>query len=250
MVTVAFTIALVCLALCAALFFFQRSMIYFPQPRSTDRGAATITLRVDGAELVVTTRERSGPNALVYFGGNAEDASYNLPALSAAFPEHAVYLMNYRGYGGSSGKPSEAALFADALALFDRIRSEHPHIVVVGRSLGSGVAVYLASQRPIARLVLVTPYDSIQGIAARQFRFFPVRWLLLDKFESWKYAARIDVPTLVVAAENDEVIPRESTEALFARFGAGVAALRVIARTSHNTISDSPEYIALLQGLR
>jgi pimeloyl-ACP methyl ester carboxylesterase len=250
MLTLAFTIALVYLALCTVLFVFQRSMIYFPQPRSTDRGAVTITLRVDGAELVVTTRERSGPNALIYFGGNAEDASYNLPALSAAFPEHAVYLMNYRGYGGSSGKPSEAALFADALALFDRVRSEHPHIVVVGRSLGSGVAVYLASQRPIARLVLVTPYDSIQGIAARQFRFFPVRWLLLDKFESWRYAARIDVPTLVVAAENDEVIPRESTEALFARFGAGVAALRVIAGTSHNTISDSPEYIPLLQGLR
>lgn len=250
MLTLASAIAFVYLALCVALFAFQRSMIYFPQPRSSDRGVATMALLVDGAELVITTRMRSGPDALVYFGGNAEDASYNLPALSAAFPQHAVYLMNYRGYGGSSGKPSEAALFADALALFDRIRSAHQQISVVGRSLGSGVAVYLASQRPVARLVLVTPYDSIQEIAASQFPFFPVRWLLRDKFESWKYAARIDVPTLLVAAENDEVIPRSSTEALLARFGAGVAALKVIAGTGHNTISESPEYIPLLQGLR
>jgi len=248
--TPAIVIALVYLGLCATLFIFQRSLIYFPQPRSSGNAADTIALSVDGAELIVTARVQSGPQALLYFGGNAEDASYNLPALSAAFPEHAVYLMNYRGYGGSSGKPTEAALFADALALFDKVGSDHRHIIVVGRSLGSGVAVYLASQRPVARLVLVTPYDSIQEIAARQFRLFPVRWLLLDKFESWRYAPQITVPTLVVAAEYDEVIPRSSAEALFGRFAAGVAALKIIAGTGHNTISESPEYIPILQGVR
>ena len=236
------------LGLCAAIFLNQRNLIYFPQPRSINSGA-TLTLSVEGAQVLVTTRPRSSPKALLYFGGNAEDVSFSLPGLSVAFPDHAVYLMHYRGYGGSSGNPSEAALIADALALFDKVYTDHQNIVVVGRSLGSGVAVHLASLRPVARLVLVTPYDSLQELAAQQFPYFPVRWMLLDKFESWRYAERITVPTLVVAAEHDEVIPRANTEALYKRFRAGVASFKVIAGTSHNTISESPEYMRLLTGV-
>ena len=74
---------------------------------------------------------------------------------------------------------------------------------MAGRSLGSGVAVRLASQRPASRLILITPYDSLQDLATAQFPFVPVKWLLRDKFESWRYAARITVPTLIVAAEHD-----------------------------------------------
>jgi pimeloyl-ACP methyl ester carboxylesterase len=186
---------------------------------------------------------------LIYFGGNAEDVSGNLPGFSEAFADHALYLLHYRGYGGSSGMPTEAALFADAIALFDKVHAEHENVVVVGRSLGSGVAVHLASLRPVARLVLVTPYDSLQELAAHQFPYFPVRWLLLDKFESWRYAAKVVAPTLVIAAEHDEVVPRTSTESLYTRFGTGVASLRVVGGTSHNTISESPEYLPLLKGL-
>ena len=249
-VTLVAIVALVYLGLCGALFLFQRSLIYFPQPRSLAGGAATLTLPADGGQVLVTVRQRRGPDALLYFGGNAEDVSGSLPDLSTAFPDHAIYLLHYRGYGGSSGKPSEAALFADALALFDLVRAEHRNIVVVGRSLGSGVAVYLASLRPVARLVLVTPYDSLLELAATQFPYFPVRWLLLDKFESWRYAQHIAVPTLVVAAEHDEVIPRASTEALYKRFRAGVAFFKVVSGTGHNSISDSPDYLPLLKGAR
>lgn len=236
------------LGLCAAIFLNQRNLIYFPQTRSMNSGA-TLSLSVEGEQVLVTAHERSGPKALLYFGGNAEDVSYSLPSLSTAFPDHAIYLMHYRGYGGSSGSPSEAALVADALALFDKAHADHRNIVVVGRSLGSGVAVQLASLRPVARLVLVTPYDSLQELAARQFPYFPVRWLLLDKFESWRYAERIGVPTLVVAAEHDVVIPRTNTEALYKRFRAGVASFKVVAGASHNTISESSEYMRLLTGL-
>ena len=235
------------LGLCALVFAFQRSLIYFPQPRAFG-GGTIITLPVDGAEVVITTRPHSGPDALLYFGGNAEDVSSSLPSLAQAFPNHALYLPHYRGYGGSSGKPSETALFADALALFDKAKNEHSKIVVIGRSLGSGVAVYLASRRPVARLVLVTPYDSIQGLATSQFPYLPVHWLLLDKFESGKYASTVTAPTLVIAAEHDEVIPRASTEALCTRFSGGVAALKVVGGTGHNTISESPAYIPLMQG--
>ena len=250
MVTFVAVAALVYLGLCGALFLYQRELIYFPQPRSPVGDASTLTLPADGAQVLVTVRLRAGPDALLYFGGNAEDVSFSLADFSTAFPDHAVYLQHYRGYGGSSGKPSEAALFADALALFDKVRAEHRNVVVVGRSLGSGVAVHLASLRPVARLVLVTPYDSLQDLAARQYPYFPVRWLLLDKFESWRYAQEVSAPTLLVAAEHDEVIPRASTQALYKRFRAGVATIEVVAGTSHNTISESPEYMRLLKSGR
>ena len=246
-ITIVVVAVVVYVGLCAALFFSQRSLIYFPQPRSRTDIAPILSLQVDGEAILVTTRAGDGPDAVVYFGGNAEDVSYNLPILTMAFPKHALYLLHYRGYGGSSGKPSEAALFADALALFDKVHAEHPNITAIGRSLGSGVAVYLASQRPVSRLVLVTPYDSIQEIAARQFSYFPVRWLLLDKFESSKRAPAITAPTLVIAAEHDEVIPRATTDSLFVRFRRGVASYHVVTGAGHNTISESPEYIPLLK---
>ncbi|MDP1566018.1 MAG: alpha/beta hydrolase, partial [Polaromonas sp.] len=199
------------LALCAVLFFFQRSLIYFPQPGVNKDPASTLQLQVADAELAVSVRPGTGPGALIYFGGNAEDVSANLPAFAQAFPAHAVYLLHYRGYGASPGSPTEKAIQSDALALFDHVRKSHADIALVGRSLGSGVAIQVASQRPASRLVLVTPYDSLQELAAGQFPFFPVRWLLVDKFESSKHAPQVTVPTLLIAAAKDEVIPAWST---------------------------------------
>ncbi len=249
LLTFAVVAALAYLGCCALLFAFQRSLIYFPQPPSAVDGASKFTLPTDGAQVLVTARQRNGPDAVIYFGGNAEDVNFSLPSLSSAFPAHAIYLPHYRGYGGSPGKPSETALVTDALALFDKVRTEHPNIVIIGRSLGSGVAVQVASLRRAEKLVLVTPYNSLQELAASQFPFFPVRWLLLDKFESWRYAAQVTSPTLIIAAEHDEVIPRTSTETLHAHFRIGVSTLRIVAGAGHNTVSESKEYVSLLRGM-
>lgn len=237
------------LALCTALFTWQRSLIYFPQPASGGSPATTMRLKVKDAELVLTARQTAGPKAIIYFGGNAEDVSPNLPPFSEAFPGHALYLLHYRGYGGSSGSPTEAALQSDALDLFDHVRKTHAEVTVVGRSLGSGVAVWVASQRPVSRLILVTPYNSIQELAARRFPWFPISWLLVDKFESWKYAPKVTAPTLLISAEHDEVIPAASTETLHARFNKGTAALKMLPGTSHNTISEHPQYFPLFQSM-
>jgi len=237
---------------CLGLFLAQRSLIYFPQPRRAGPGTGdhhgVIALQASDAMLNVSVRPLASSQAVIYFGGNAEDVSASLPSLGAAFPRHSLYLLHYRGYGGSSGKPSEAALFADALALFDHVAARHPDITVVGRSLGSGVAVHLAGARPVARLVLVTPYDSIAELAAQQFPMFPVRWLLTDRFESFRYAPLVKAPTLIVAAERDEVIPPASTRLLATRFAPGVARTVTIAAAGHNTVSDDPAYGALLGG--
>lgn len=244
------TVVLGYLALCATVFALQRSLMYFPTPASAGPMAPVLELPVDAGLLRIVTRPRPGANALIYFGGNAEDVRVSLDDLSAAFPEHALYLMNYRGYGGSAGSPSEAALVADALALFDRVRREHAQVVVIGRSLGSGVALQLARQRPLVRLVLVTPYDSMLRLAQRRYPYLPVAWLMRDPFESWRHAPAITVPTLVLAAENDEVIPRPHTDALLPHFRAGIATMKVLPGTSHNTVSEHPDYRALLRGVR
>ena len=241
-------VALAYLGLCGLLFFFQRSLIYIPQPGRGGDGATTIALPTAAARVLVSTQPRDGPRALIYFGGNAEDVTLSMPSLSAGFADRAIYLLHYRGYGGSTGGPSEKALFADALTLFDEVHAKHPDVDVVGRSLGSGVAVYVASLRPVTRLVLVTPFDSLQELAARQFPYLPVKWLLLDKFESWRFAPHVIAPTLIVAAEYDEVVPRASTELLKSRFKHGLASLEVVAGTGHNTISSNPVYMQLLQG--
>ena len=207
-----------------------------------------ITLPTANARVLVSTRPMEGPRALIYFGGNAENVSLSMPDLSVAFPNHAIYLMHYRGYGGSSGTPSEKGLFDDALILFDEVHRKHPSVDVVGRSLGSGIAVYVASIRPVDRLVLVTPYDSLLELAALQYPYIPVRWLLLDKFESWRFAPSVTAPTLIIAAEHDELVPRSNTQLLQSRFKSGLVSFKVVAGTGHNTISGSPGYIQLLKG--
>jgi pimeloyl-ACP methyl ester carboxylesterase len=236
------------LGICVLLYTFQRSLIYFPQPRTYP--ATPAMLKRPGASVSLSVRPHTGPQALIYFGGNAEDVSHNIPEFSTAFPEHALYLLHYRGFAESSGEPSERAIHGDALALFDQVHAEHPDITVIGRSLGSGVATRLASERPVSRLVLVTPYNSLLELASAQYRFFPVKWLLLDKFESWRYAPQVTAPTLIVAAENDETIPRASTEALFHHFQPGVARMKTIRGVGHNSISGSSEYLPLLTSER
>jgi hypothetical protein len=241
-------VAILYAGLCGALFTFQRSLIYFPQPRSNPTASTLMILRTAAGTALVSAHANSGPGALIYFGGNAEDVSQAMPDFAAAFPDRAIYLLHYPGYGGSPGTPSEQTIFAEAMALYEQVRKQHQNIIVIGRSLGSGVAVHLASLRPVARLVLVTPYDSLQEIAAHHYPYFPIRWLLRDKFESWKYAPQVTAPTRLIVAEDDEVIPRASSDRLRTCFKDGIASYFVIPNVGHNTISQSPDYLPLLKG--
>lgn len=247
-ISMLFFIAILFAGLVGAAFVFQRSLIFFPQPRLNQHGTTLMTFESGTRTVMVSTRPYAGPDALIYFGGNAEDVSLNMPDFSVAFPSHAIYLLHYPGFGGSTGRPSEQAIFADALALFDRVHAQHENVVVVGRSLGSSVAIYVASQRPVARLVLVTPFDSLVDVAARHYPFLPVRWLLRDRFESWRYAPQVVAPTRIIVAEQDEIIPRASTDRLRTRFREGIVSYIVVPGVGHNTISESPDYLSLLKG--
>lgn len=236
------------LGFCVALYASQRSLIYHPTPSlGGEVAAAKLKIPVEGAELAISVRPHEGENALIYFGGNMEDVAWSLPLFSKMFPGYAIYLPHYRGYSDSTGEPTEQALHDDALVLFDKVHAQHAHVVIVGRSLGSGVAVRLASQRPVARLVLVTPFDSIENVAQGKFPIFPINWLLIDKFESWQFAPKITAPTLLIAAEYDQVIPYSSTEQLYNSFSKQVATLNIIPRRNHDDIMEEPAYLEWLK---
>ena len=234
--------------LCAVLFVAQRSMLYFPTPETRLPGAAAIALPSGGETLRIWARPVEGPQALVYFGGNAEDVAGNFTPFAGAMPGRAIYLVNYRGYGGSSGSPSEQALFDDALAVYDWARQKHQSIAVVGASLGSGVAAYHAAHPPVEPRILVTPFDSIENVARARFPVLPISLLLKDRFDSAARVPAIAAKTLIVVAEHDEVIPRERTDALIASFPAGQARVEVLEGTGHNTVADSPRYLELIAG--
>lgn len=230
-------------------FLTQRSLIYLPQPRALASGVAEAWLQVDGVPVQLSVLERAGAPALLYFGGNAEDVSLTLPSLAEAFPAHALYLMHYRGYGGSGGRPSEAALVADALALHDKVSAAgHPQILLIGRSLGSGVAMQLASRRAVDRLVLITPFDSLAEVGAHHFRWLPVRWLLRDRYDSAAVARDVSAPALLIAAERDDIIPPRHAHALHQAFHPSRARLELLEGVGHNDIERNPRYWALLVG--
>ncbi len=221
--------------ICGYMYMQQRNLVYLPQytrvpAAQTDfalpRGE--ITLR---GWLVNAGRDR----ALLYFGGNAESLQLLREPMAQWFPDYSVYLIAYRGYGASDGRPSQDALIDDAVALFDLAQQDDGQrpITAIGRSLGSGVAAGLASQRPLERLVLVTPFDSLVEVAARHYPWLPVHWLMRERYPAAEHLAGFDRPLLVVRAGRDEVIPAANTDRLLATLPKSTQVLD-LADSGHN----------------
>jgi len=186
------------LGLCVWVYVTQRAQMYFPTPESAHSGAEALWIESDGERIKVWAVRRPRPQALLYFGGNAEDVAASIDYFAAAFPEHSLFLVNYRGYGGSSGRPSETAFYTEARNVYDRVASQSGEISVMGRSLGSGVAMHLATERPVARLVLVTAFDSMVKVAKSYFWWLPVGLLMRDRYDLAMRAHSVAAPVLVV----------------------------------------------------
>ena len=237
-------LVVLCAVACSLLFAIQRALLYHPSPAPA--AGHTQVLDAGGTELRVEVWEQAGDEAVIYFGGNAEDVSRTADQMVNAFPGRAIFALHYPGYGGSPGAPSEASIVSAARRLFDWVRQHHAAVLLVGRSLGSGVAVQVASQRPVQALVLVTPFYSLAEVAQAQYRLFPVHWMLLDRYDSWRHAPRVGVPVLLVAAAQDTLVPVASTARLAAAFAPGVARMVTLSGVDHNSISVDPRYASIL----
>src|SRR5712671_2645898 len=184
------------------LYFKQREFVFpIPQtvrtpPVTAGFGAAEehLLTTADGETIIVWhVPAKPGHAVVIYFPGNGDF----LAGLVGRFRDitadgTGLVALSYRGYAGSSGHPSEQGLLADAAAAyaFAAARYGADRIVVWGFSLGSGVAVALAADQPIAKLVLEAPYTSIRELAGAAFPFLPVRWLIRDPFRSDQRIAR------------------------------------------------------------
>ena len=232
---------LIYLLACAVMYLLQRKLIYYPTgkiPHSLPQ--LKLVNQNETIEVIVLNEGKN--EALLYFGGNAEAVIYNAEDFLTAFPLHTVYLLNYRGYGESTGYPTEKGIFSDALLLFDKVQEKHQKISVIGRSLGSGVAVYLASKRPLNKLALITPYDSIKSLGQSKFIIFPVFLLLKDKYDSLRRVKHIQAQTIALVAENDEVIPKKHSLRLINEFPPEQITAITINNSGHNDISYKEEY--------
>jgi len=209
----------------------QRHLLYLP---SSDLLAPDIVglanLRVldirtqDGLTLgawYVPQRRSAPPTAtVIVFNGNAGNRSHRAPlAWRLAEAGYATVLVDYRGYGGNPGTPSERGLLADARAVVATLRADAEpgtaRLVYFGESLGSGVAVQLAVEMPPAALVLRSPFTSITDVAAHHYWFLPVRRLLWDRFDSLSRIAQVRCPLLVIAGDRDRVVPFVFSQRLF-----------------------------------
>ncbi|MEO6518281.1 MAG: alpha/beta fold hydrolase [Pseudoxanthomonas sp.] len=235
-------------AICAVLYFNQRDLLYFPAATKVAAAATDFSLSRQGVTLRGWKLNPGKHRALIYFGGNAERLENSRDDFARLFPERTVYLLSYRGYGASDGQPTEAALFGDALALYDAVRVQRAQadIAVIGRSLGSGVASYLASQRPVKKLALVTPFDSIAELAQSHNRWLPARWLVSNAYASKHYLQQYAGSLLILRAGRDQVVPPANTDQLIAAL-TGPATVVNFPQADHNDIAQDPRYQQALQ---
>jgi len=234
----------------ATMYLAQDSLLFLPQPViGPPRVARPVEPLAFEREEGVRVRgwfvKAATPRAplVIYYGGNAEELSWQM---TEPWPgDWSLALVNYRGYGESDGKPSEAALFGDALAVFDALAGRSDvdpgRIVLVGRSLGSGVATYVAAERPVAAVLLISPYDSMIAVAQRHYPWLPVGLLLKHPFDSASRAPHIRAPLLAIAGDADQIIPPSHSRRLVDAW-AGPKRLVELRDAGHNDLSGAPQF--------
>lgn len=206
----------------------QRRLMYFPDSARvppSNYGLVGVVERVldtpDGARLVAWYgRAAPGRPTVLYFHGNAG----NLTNRSERVRKYTargfgIFMPSYRGYSGSTGSPTERANVADAKLAYEALRKEGippEEIILYGESLGSGVAVQVAAEKPVGGIVLDAPYTSIVDVAAGAYPFLPVRPFMFDRYETMRHLHEVKAPLLVVHGEEDEVIPVEMGRAVYA----------------------------------
>ena len=239
-------LSLMYLIVAFSLYLMQRKFLYYPSPVVGHSFDEQVIVVDDNIRLNLIVGNAGSAEAVIYFGGNAESVARSAPDLITTLSDKTVYLLNYRGYGGSDGKPAESHLFRDAEIIFDAIATKHTNVSVIGRSLGTGVACWLATQRPVDGMVLITPYDSILNLARRAYPVFPVKWLLKDQYRSIDYAPDIKTSVSVILAGRDSVIPAVSSDRLIQAF-TGEVNVSVLENSDHNDLQADENFYSLIR---
>lgn len=231
------------LLITALVYVMQRNLLYHPTPAiELPDSIDVIPLAIESGNIKLLRINAGQEKGLLYLGGNAEQVAYSAPILARQLPDYTIYLLNYRGYSGSDGTPGEQQLYQDATSSYQLITQHHRQISIIGRSLGTGIATYLASRKPVEKLVLITPFDSIAAVAQRHYPIFPLKLLLRDRYDSLDRAKQINSPTLIMIAEQDRVIPPIHARTLAEALPPENTTVETIADSEHNTIAQHRDY--------
>ncbi len=219
----------------------------YPLPPHNER----LELRAANGDRLVGNLVRATGRSrglVIAFSGNAWNADDCTTFLAHRLKDVDIVVFHYRGYAPSEGRPSEAALFEDALSIHDTmVKGLAPkRVYAFGFSLGSGVAAYLASRRPLAGQLLVTPFDSIEAVASSRYKVVPVRYLLKHPFRSTAHLQGKPVPTAVILASDDRIVPRERSERLIEALADPVM-VETIPESTHGGIYDMEVIDVLLR---
>jgi predicted alpha/beta-fold hydrolase len=244
-----FIIGFIFLYLGAAFYLYitQDSKIFRPDLIETDEpvvleNTKQISFRVEDdvtLDGVYKKSENENVPLIIYFGGNSDDATRILLHVKS-LKSFDIVAFNYRGFVKSTGKPSQTALFSDALKIYDKY-GKNRKVILVGRSLGTGVATYLASKRDIKGLILITPYDSIASIGQKMYPFLPVKLLSKHKFESVKYMLDVKAPVGLIEVENDETIAKYHFDKLKEKV-QNLALHVELKNTTHGDVLNHPDF--------
>jgi hypothetical protein len=232
--------------LVALLYVTQRALQYFPERFRTAPAAAGLP---QAEEVVLDTADgehviawhlppRGDKPVILYFHGNGASLRWRVDRYRALTADGTGLLaLSYRGYGGSSGRPTEAGLINDALAAYDfaRARYDIPRIALWGESLGSGIAVALAAEHPVGHVILESPFTSAADVGAARYWFVPVRLLMKDQFHSDLRVGKITAPVLVIHGDRDWIVPIALGERLYALINAPKRFVR-LADAGHNDL--------------
>ena len=232
------------IALLIAMSAMEQRFLYFPvrtlEAQPSNYGLRSEELRLttsDGVRLHGWWIRAGGSLVVLLFHGNAGNISHRLDR-AKLFAERLgvdLFLVDYRGYGRSGGKPSEEGLYFDGLAIYDAARERgfpSNRIVLLGESLGCAVAAEVALARPVAAVVLETPFLSVPALARKHYPFVPT-FLVRSKFDTGATIGRLTVPKLILAAERDEIAPPSHARRLF-ELALPPKQLFVIPGASHN----------------
>ena len=199
--------------------------------------------RLVGVRLRVPGTVRDTKPVILGFAGNAWNAQAMALYLHDLYRDHEIVTFNYRGYAPSSGQPSAEALLSDSTSSFHFLTQERPQgVVSVGFSIGSGVAAYLAHHRPLAGMILVTPFDSPKALAGEHFPWVPVGLLLRHHMPTIDLVRGRTTPTALLAAGRDTIVPSRRSEPL-RRAVPNLVLDRTIAEAGHNDLYNHPAFI-------
>ncbi|MFK5977046.1 MAG: alpha/beta hydrolase [Sulfurovum sp.] len=229
------------------LFYLKQKSLLYVTTTSILSNFPTFMIESSGESINIFVLNKESQEAIIYFGGNSESMGQSCDYFSRLFVTKRVYLMDYRGYGDSTGEPSEEGIYSDALALYDKVKLNHTKVSIVGRSLGSGVATYVASQREVSALVLITPFDSIVNVAQELYPYIPISLLAKDRYNSKARVKDIKAPTLILIAQNDTLVTNKRTESLIEAFIPNQLTVETIEGRGHGDIVSDERYNKLIQ---